>query len=932
MKINKDAVTQKAESHWRDILLHVAGIPDQYLATRHGPCPRCQAGTDRFRCFDDWEQTGGTICSTCAPKGNADGFSTIQWMTGWDFKTTLRAVSEHLGLAVDKDRAKSQRRRSKKPSPGDQIEPKPWSDQLAKHFVHVNHGITVDALRRAGCFYALHQAKAVLVIPAFGSDLENRSGLSVMNMLGKYLPKMSKEGRVVGQVRAKTIFGSSPGLIGQEGVQAIHAHHAEIVWKCEGVTDCLALMSAIPAELRGRHVAITNLCGCGESPKWMSGVLSSVPQVYVVHDQDDPGQRGAERWISEIAVEGGTVANVQLPFEMMATKGKDLRDFLEGHTYQDLLDLASRHKLCGIATNAVADTKDQQGGLPADTDSHPSNLNLDYRRILTDLQLEVLSESSAGDILVYSQHTRKTSTIDGWRTAKMTKVDCIRMCGLPARVAVKDAGDDADDTPGHSITKVREAIGMAASGCRIDQEDFRLLGPGMYSGDGDAVVLCNRSEIARWNGGGNLEKILVPRADGLLFDLGRFDWYDHDQMEELCRQAKDPAWCRSIIDEVVSAINLWTWSRDEDPQLLTGFILATFCQSIWRWRPQVSIRGDSNSGKTVFLQMLFGDRSINESGIFGRLSHRSSHTTSAGLRQSIGQTSFAIGIDEWDSIPRRHRSDILKLLRTAGSGDHLVMGTAHHHAIHFGLRHICWLSGIHCAMDEAADANRFIQFELVAPTSKKDAWRMPAESDRERWGRSLLAIATVHALDAARTAKQVYRQFTGKGIHDRVVESLAVSASILGTAAGLDSDGVSEIVGHFVAIVGACEDDMPGIVHEQMLSDILGVLVDCGSGAKFSVASILLGDNDRLSVEAATQAAEQVGVELRSWNGKDWLVIDTARVSKKVDYEDHAVRQVLRRVAGAVTRPTKFRGRLLRCTWIPVTGNPFLVKLYVSEF
>lgn len=54
--INIDAVREVARGRW-DSILHAAGIADTYLTKKHGPCPVCQAGKDRFR-FSDKDERG----------------------------------------------------------------------------------------------------------------------------------------------------------------------------------------------------------------------------------------------------------------------------------------------------------------------------------------------------------------------------------------------------------------------------------------------------------------------------------------------------------------------------------------------------------------------------------------------------------------------------------------------------------------------------------------------------------------------------------------------------------------------------------------------------------------------------------------------------------------------------------------------------------
>lgn len=85
-----------ARGRWGEILVAIAPQlrPALERVGRHVPCP-VHGGKDGFRVFPDVEDTGGSICNTCGTF--TDGFATLMWANGWDFVTTLRAVSDYLG-------------------------------------------------------------------------------------------------------------------------------------------------------------------------------------------------------------------------------------------------------------------------------------------------------------------------------------------------------------------------------------------------------------------------------------------------------------------------------------------------------------------------------------------------------------------------------------------------------------------------------------------------------------------------------------------------------------------------------------------------------------------------------------------------------------------------------------------------------------------
>lgn len=66
-----------------------------YLTGRHGPCPVCRAGRDRFR-FDDKEGRGTWICNQC---GAGNGIDLLMNMHDWTFKEAAERVHALVGSA-----------------------------------------------------------------------------------------------------------------------------------------------------------------------------------------------------------------------------------------------------------------------------------------------------------------------------------------------------------------------------------------------------------------------------------------------------------------------------------------------------------------------------------------------------------------------------------------------------------------------------------------------------------------------------------------------------------------------------------------------------------------------------------------------------------------------------------------------------------------
>lgn len=88
---NVNFIREKAYGLWPFILESLA-VPLVYLRNKHGSCPICQEGKDRYR-FDD-KGKGLYYCNKC---GSGDGFKLLQLYHGWNFSYTLNRVTEVLG-------------------------------------------------------------------------------------------------------------------------------------------------------------------------------------------------------------------------------------------------------------------------------------------------------------------------------------------------------------------------------------------------------------------------------------------------------------------------------------------------------------------------------------------------------------------------------------------------------------------------------------------------------------------------------------------------------------------------------------------------------------------------------------------------------------------------------------------------------------------
>jgi hypothetical protein len=216
MPIDVEDVRPHAVGRWNELLSQIAGIQDDYITTKHGPCPKC-GGNDRWRVYQDFDRTGGAICGQCG-KQLADGFAVISWYCGVSFSAAVDRVAEHLGITPSrksKPFSPSRRARPQKPKKeirdiaGD-IKPLPWSETLVAIWCHYKKPITPAAVLAAGGFVARYRNYiTVLAIPMNVEDT-SKPNYAIYNISGGKLSV--KAGKSYESIKVK-ILNEAPGLL-----------------------------------------------------------------------------------------------------------------------------------------------------------------------------------------------------------------------------------------------------------------------------------------------------------------------------------------------------------------------------------------------------------------------------------------------------------------------------------------------------------------------------------------------------------------------------------------------------------------------------------------------------------------------------------------------------------------------------------------------
>ncbi len=223
----------------------------------------------------------------------------------------------------------------------------PWNDRLVSLWCRHKPGVTSESIKAAGGRIARYYDQfTVIAIPILGAALtaEDPVGWVLWNITGADLPIYHGKGKLVTHAKMKTTGGGEAGLIGLDALKRISdLPENGIIWFVEGPTDLLALWAAIPENRRNTHLIITNAGGSMQKPlNWMVPFFAG-HRVAVIRDADTAGEEGGKRWSEWIATIAAETRWAKLPYPVESKHGKDLRDyFVDGHSYDDLLDIADQ--------------------------------------------------------------------------------------------------------------------------------------------------------------------------------------------------------------------------------------------------------------------------------------------------------------------------------------------------------------------------------------------------------------------------------------------------------------------------------------------------------------------------------------------------------------------------------------------------------------
>jgi hypothetical protein len=327
----------------------------------------------------------------------------------------------------------------------------------------------------------------------------------------------------------------------------------------------------------------------------------------------------------------------------------------------------------------------------------------------------------------------------------------------------------------YSFRQVVEAFSLESTKNNIRDHDRRGQGIWLDPQTNHVVVVLGNGLAAVWNGT-TFDRLTKPFYGSLQLNpqASLTEFADFDMLKNMLENyntAKAPA----AFAELTKILTQWNWKSDKTTTtiLIAALATASFIQSVFTFRPQVCIVGESNSGKSKLQEVVLKN-------LFGLLTKIRQKPTEASIRQLAESNSNIIQIDEFEHDKRgQQREDMLKLLRTSTDGGIVSRGRPNGKEMLFSMKHIVWISSIELNLGEYADASRFFRFETQRP-ERIDGKRPLLQMDPQvikTIGINLLVFAIKNIYSILHTIKELSEADIENAL-PRNIDAAAVPAAI----------------------------------------------------------------------------------------------------------------------------------------------------------
>ena len=581
----------------------------------------------------------------------------------------------------------------------------------------INNAITQEGVRKAGCQVGtkikdgkpLAGSDVFLAWPAYDASLLNADlTISEPPPTGWLVVDPSSHKIKIKQGNDDSCYAKvqcigGPGLVGATALHTLIARPGEaIIIKCEGLSDCITAESQLPKITSDIPIcAVTNMNGSSENPAPLIPLLKQAKEVWVIGDNDEAGKKGQAKWLAALQDAGIPCKGYKWNSTI-----KDVREHVE--TYGNMEHIvATFHRIPNYGAPAPADAPPPPPPLPPQPDPRGDGEE-PVPAICATAHIQPIGQTDDLVSYFYSYALNRMVAVP-LRLSNLKYHDLVQYFG-PTMDTIKDTANPEDPRP--YWKDLITAMAGAVSQCLISEENSHGAGVWMV---GENLVLVNHEGITLLAPNNQLSIHHYPKVGNNIFSWGGEDrWFSRAQLaEDFAEFTANPGLIPEIAERVAKLAGLWTFRSVDDAhfqqqvQLLTGLLGASLIQSTWQWRPTVTVNAASGSGKTELLNTIIA--------LLGPdITRKVDKPSAAGIRQLVRQGGYVLLIDEFEKA--KGRQDILEMLRTSGSGSQTVRGTPGQKVRVFTLRAIPWLASIESGIDESADDNRRIPFEIQPST------------------------------------------------------------------------------------------------------------------------------------------------------------------------------------------------------------------------
>lgn len=634
------------------------------------------------------------------------------------------------------------------------------------------------------------------------------------------------------------------------------------------------------------ELGFTATCNAGGAGKWREEwkEFFSGRDVVILPDNDQAGRDHARDVTKKLV---GAAASVRVGLLPGLPPKGDVIDFLAAGGTREGIESAMATAI------RIEELKDPD---PPKVDHSVAEDDVAYaedQKICDALGINVQGEFEDRSVKVFSLPHCKYNVIRDVK--KLAFEELLQICGPVARQVVHLSDEDKPDGV-FRMKEVRAAIANIAGRNPVDDDEE--CGVGMWLIE-DAIVLVNARRASILRDGELTESSTPSYGPKLLQFPRRHGWFHHDQIAASLRSESH----RRVVDRLDEIFGRWMFqSQSVAPRLLTGLTLATWLQSLWHFRPMVSIAGKSGSGKSVLFDFL--------AAMYDRLAISSAHSSAAGIRQAVGLTSRVLICDEIEG--GHHRRDIYEMLRGSSRGSQVLRGTASQKSRGFLLRHVVWVAATESGLFKEPDKNRFISVELLKPPPEEmGKLRIPHGEELESLRADAIAAAAVIAREALALSERFLTTLRPPGVDQRTLELYSVPASCYAVASGRDDAGAVDVL--YEMLSTADEERITGGDGDEMrlAAAIMDSIIDIKPGERCTVSQAI---QRHFADPGIDEALNRYGLDLivdpdpppKEWiaGEKRCLFVNCVAVRRNLlkgtEWEHMDIQQLLKRIHKAV--------------------------------